>query len=143
MHWAGETPALRSALLEFQVRLIGLLGGGFAGELELGARREVLNVVLDVIRAGQRLPAVGALASGRANGRESQTHAAHGRTQPTVRGGLGHEQFLPKAARPAQASKSVQTSRSSIDQRRSELWRNQLELQAIRFLPATSKATCR
>src|SRR4029453_3393242 len=43
------------ALLGFQIGLVGLHCGSFAAELELGPRREVLDVVREVIGARQCL----------------------------------------------------------------------------------------
>src|SRR5262245_57264893 len=46
--------------LRFQIGLIRLLGGRLAAELELGAGREVLDVVGDVPGTGQQLPVIDA-----------------------------------------------------------------------------------
>src|SRR5262245_26821745 len=74
------------ALRRFQVGLEGFHGGGFAAELELGAGREVLDVVVNVPGAGERLAVIDALAAGAGEGDESQADAAERIAHPNGRG---------------------------------------------------------
>ena len=82
-----DTCRLLPLLLRFQVRLIRLLGGGFAAELEFGAGREVLDVVGVIPGAGEKLPVIDALAASGTEG-QSQEGATQGVPQPNGRGGL-------------------------------------------------------
>jgi hypothetical protein len=80
-------------LLRIQVGLIGLLGSGLAAQLEFGTGRIVLDVVVNVVAAGERLAGVRPLAAGRADGGQHEAEAGQGRLHPEGRFGLGHKWF--------------------------------------------------
>ena len=97
---APLAPALPRSLLRFQLCLIRLHGRSLAAEFEFRPRGEVLDVIPDVPRTGQRLTPVHPLTAGKAAGRHKQSAAAQGRSQPRgLRRIHGHKFLVGRAFR--------------------------------------------